>query len=310
MTLRALWSAWNGFWFATGSPLPVAVFRIAIGILTLVFYWWISPEASTFFGSHAIVKPATVERWMTSPELDVLSFLPHDDFWLYAALNLLLLSGICLILGIFPRINALIVYLVMLSLDSRNHFVLNTGIKIMIVMTLLLVFSRCGEALSLTNRWRKKKAGPGYPDGSLFVQRLMQVQLALVYWSAGSCKLHGPAWIDGSAVYYAVHLTQFQRFTAPLLFDQLWVCQLLSWSTIAFELSFPFLIWIKEFRYPLLIFGVLFHLGLDFAMVIPLFQLVMLSCYILFIDAADLQKVLNLVRRNRTESDDKKPVLN
>ncbi len=293
MSLRDLWLAWNKFWFAAGSPIPMALFRIAIGFLVLVFYWWISPEATTFFGTNPIVAPATVERWMGSPQLDVLSFLPSDNSWLHGALILLVVSGICLILGIFSRLNAFIVYLIMLSLDSRNHFVLNTGIKIMIIMTLFLVVSRCGEALSfkrLFRIWRKENPefGPA-KDGSIFGQRLMQVQMALVYWSAAACKLHGAAWIDGTAVYYAVHLTQFQRFTAPFL-DQIWVSRVLSWGTLAFELSFPFLVWIKEFRYPLLLAGVLFHTGLDWAMVIPLFQLVMLSGYICFIDAADFRK--------------------
>lgn len=300
MSLRDLWLAWNKFWFAYGSPVPVALLRIATGLLVLVFYWWISPEATTFFGAHPIVLPATVEHWMGSPQLDVLSFLPADNFWLQGALVLLVVSGVCLILGVFSRLNALIVYLIMLSLDSRNHFVLNTGIKIMIVMTLFLVVSRCGEALSfkrLFRIWRKENPefGPA-KDGSIFGQRLMQVQMALVYWSAASCKLHGASWIDGTAVYYAVHLTQFQRFTAPFL-DQIWVSRMLSWGTLVFELSFPFLIWIKEFRYPLLLAGVLFHTGLDWAMVIPLFQLVMLAGYIPFIDATDLMSLMNGVRK-------------
>jgi len=298
MSLRDLWFAWNKFWFAQGSPLPVAVYRIAIGFLAIVFYWWISPEATDFFGTHRIVQSSTVERWMGSPQLDVLSFLPQDDFWIYAALKLLLFSGVCLILGVFSRANALVVYLVMLSFDTRNHFVLNTGIKIMIVMSLLLVFSRCGEALSLkrvAKIWRHGKTNVGPPkDGSIFVQRLMQVQMALVYWSAASCKLHGPSWIDGSAVYYAAHLTQFQRFASPLL-DQLWLCRLLSWGTISFELSFPFLIWIKELRYPLLIIGVLFHIGLDWAMVIPLFQLVMVAGYLPFVEAKDYARIVNVL---------------
>ena len=74
MSVRDLWLAWNKFWFAAGSPIPMALFRIAIGFLVLVFYWWISPEATTFFGTNPIVAPATVERWMGSPQLDVLSF--------------------------------------------------------------------------------------------------------------------------------------------------------------------------------------------------------------------------------------------
>jgi hypothetical protein len=42
------------------------------------------------------------------------------------------------------------------------------------------------------------------------------------------------------------------------------------------------LVWFKPFRYPLLLVGVLFHLTLEYAFNIPLFQWDILSAYVLF----------------------------
>lgn len=301
MSLRKLWSAWNSFWFGEGSPLPVALFRILIGAQVVLFSMLFSPEAGTFFGQHAIVGPRTTANWMNCPEFSILPYLPQDDLWLHRLMALLAVSGICLSLGIFSRLNAFISFLIILSLDSRNHFVLHTGDKIMGEMLLYLVFSRCGEALSfgrLARIWRPSKPefGPA-KDGSIFAQRLIQVQLAIVYWGAFTAKLHGKTWMDGTAVYYAVHLVQFQRFPIPFLLDHLWACQLATWGTLVLEFCLCFLIWVKEFRYPLLLAGALFHLGLDWVMVIPLFQYIMLSCYVCFIDAADLAHAMDLIRK-------------
>lgn len=291
MSLKNLWSTWNDFWFGEGSPLPVALFRIAIGLLVVYFTILFSPEAGTFFGQHAIVQPETTGNWMHAPELNVLTFLPPDDVWLYRLLVLLAISGLCLALGVFSRLSAFICFLLILSLDSRNHFVLHTGDKIMCESLLYLVFSRCGETLSFKRLWqvwrlRNPDFGP-VKNGSLFGQRLIQVQLAIVYWGAFTSKLHGKTWMDGTAVYFAAHLIQFQRFQVPYLLDQLWASKLLTWGTLVLEFSLCFLIWIKEFRYPLLLAGVIFHLGLDWVMVIPLFQPIMLSCYLCFVDSAD-----------------------
>lgn len=130
---------------------------------------------------------------------------------------------------------------------------------------------------------------------SLLGQRLIQVQLAIIYWSAFSAKLYGASWLDGSAVYYATHRL-FMRFPVPYLFDHLWTCCLLSWGTLLIEFSLCFLVWIKELRYLILLAGVILHLGLDWSLVLPQFEFVMLSCYWCFVDEKDLQKWMQAVK--------------
>lgn len=301
MTLRQLWSGWNSFWFGVGSPIPLALFRIALGVLVVAFSVWIFPEADIFFGQHSIVRPETSASLGVSARFSLLSYLPGDDIWIRLMLILLAVCGVCLVLGVFSRLSALIAYLIILSLDARNHFVLHTGHKILYIMLLYLTLSRCGDALSvkrLARIWSPTNPEFGAArDGSIFAQRLIQVQLAIVYWSAFSAKLHGKSWMDGSAIYYATHVNQFQRFPVPYLFDHLWTCRLLTWGTLALEFSLCALIWVKELRYPLLAAGTIFHLGLDWALVLPLFEYVMLAGYICFIDAADLSKLMGSIRR-------------
>lgn len=300
MSLRQIWTSWCNFWFVEASPIPIALFRIALGLLVIVFCWWISPEVTTFFGQHAIARPETVER-LQSSTFDVLRFFSADDFWLVSMLRLLLVCGICLTFGMFSRLSAFLIYLIILSLDSRNHFVLNSGIGIMCYLCLFLVISRCGDALSIKRLvaiWLGNKPEFGAAkNGSVLAQRLIQVQLCLIYWGASCWKLNGQSWLDGSAIFYTTHLVQFQRFSVPYLLDHMWTSRLLTWFTLLFETAFPFLVWIKEFRYPLLLIGVIFHLGMDWVLVIPLFQEVMLCCYICFIDPADLSKCMTSIKR-------------
>jgi hypothetical protein len=93
-----------------------------------------------------------------------------------------------------------------------------------------------------------------------------------------------------------VHLREIRRFPIPGSFYHAWVLHLGTWLAMAFELLFPLLVWFKPFRYPLLLIGVLFHLTLEYALNIPLFQWDILSAYILFVDPADLTRISGFIQ--------------
>src|SRR5579875_75902 len=292
MSLSKLWGAWERFWFDEGSPLPVALCRIFFGVLVLLFFRWVLPDVDVFFGNHSIISAETAAAYRGHPQLDLLDFLPKSDLWLHLLMALLAVAGLGLTFGFFSRTSALVAALIILTLNSRGHFALHTGHSIMTVMLFYLSLSRCGEALSvdrLLRRRRQPDPEPGPVEkGSVLGQRLIQVQLAIVYWSAFAGKLQGDTWVNGTAVYYATHQAGFVRFPFPYLFDQLWACRLLSWGTLAVEFSLAFLVWVREIRYVVLAAGAIFHLVLDLVLVLPLFEYVMLACYVCFVDADDL----------------------
>ncbi|SRR5579875_284291 len=301
MSVRKIRAIWDGFWFSDGSPVPVALFRVVIGLLALQFFCWIQPQCTTFFGQHAIASPETAATLGGSPRLDVLGLFPADDRWLRAMVGLGMIAAICLAFGLFSRTSAAVVYVILLSLDARNPFVMCSGVRILYIMSLFLACSRCGEAISLDRLgriWLPDKPELGAARaGSVVAQRLMQLQLAIVYWSAFSGKLHGRAWMEGTAVYLVCHLEDFQKLAIPCVFDHLWCSQLLSWGTLLVEFCLCTLIWVRQFRYPVLVAGLLFHLALEWTLIIPLFQLVMVASYIPFLDADDMRRSMDWIKR-------------
>jgi hypothetical protein len=64
-----------------------------------------------------------------------------------------------------------------------------------------------------------------------------------------------------------------------------------SWFTLLLEFSLGVLIWFRRLRYPLLLIGVLFHLCLEYALNLPMFEWDVLSAYVLFVDPADMERV-------------------
>jgi Vitamin K-dependent gamma-carboxylase len=92
------------------------------------------------------------------------------------------------------------------------------------------------------------------------------------------------------------HLQEIQRFPLPGWTQNSIVLKLGSWYALLLEFSLGVLIWFKRFRYPLLMLGLLFHLCLEYALNIPMFQWDILTAYVLFIDPADLTRVWRCIR--------------
>ncbi len=107
---------------------------------------------------------------------------------------------------------------------------------------------------------------------------LGQIQLALIYLLSGYDKLMSQAWRSGAAINSMNHLKFYHNPYLNLDLSE-GVCLALSWAVILFELSFPLLIWLRVFRRPLLILGVMFHLVIVFYLGLFDFGLVMILCY-------------------------------
>jgi predicted DCC family thiol-disulfide oxidoreductase YuxK len=62
------------------------------------------------------------------------------------------------------------------------------------------------------------------------------------------------------------------------------------------EFSLGVLVWIKEFRYWVLLGGLFLHAGIDYTMNIPLFAPIMVAGYLTFVEPAHLSKAFAWVR--------------
>lgn len=111
---------------------------------------------------------------------------------------------------------------------------------------------------------------------------LSQIQLALIYLLSGYDKLTSEAWQTGAAMHSIINLTFFQNPFLKFEFNEVH-CTVLSWLVILFELSFSVLIWFKKFRIPMLVVGVMFHLGIVFFLGLLDFGIIMIICYVVFL---------------------------
>jgi hypothetical protein len=234
----------------------------------------------------------------------VFAVIPQTDAWINALFWIFLGSAILLTIGFLTRLNTLLVFLCLASIQQRNLYILHGGDTFLRVAGFFLIFAPAGAAFSvdrLIRIWRGKEDASIQPR-SPWAQRMIQFELALVYFATFCVKVKGAPWLQGTAMYYVYHLDEFKRFPIPSWFLHPLMLKLESWAALVLEFSLGVLIWVKELRYILLTLGLLFHLSLEYSLNIPLFQWDILSAYILFIDPADITRAWDWLRTRRVTS--------
>jgi hypothetical protein len=272
-------SRWSGFWFGAGSPTALGVFR-ALFALCLVF------EVETGLTMNVFALPGGYH-------LPYASFVPAVPEAAYRALHLGQLPFIALLaMGLFARTSCA----VLLAMQGWLFFVDRLEFRnhpwFFLLVLLLLALSPCGKGFSLRG-WR-----PGAPVRAvpLTAQRLIQVQVSLVYLFAGLHKLDA-SFLGGHVLSH--HLSAGlgsglsgrvlrSTFGEPTLAS--WIAALsepdrlvaLSVASLGLELFLAFALWFRSVQPVAIAAGVAFHLGIGFTMNVFAFSLAMMASYVLF----------------------------
>jgi uncharacterized membrane protein YphA (DoxX/SURF4 family) len=300
-TLAAIRNGWNRFFFEPESPLPIAVYRIVLGLVVLFCHALLLPETMDWFGHRGIVSPETALKLSGGGGLNLLRILPPTDASVWFVLAVSCAAAISVTIGFFTRASTVVLFLTLISLHHRNTLILMSADSFLRIATFYLIFSQAGAALSV-DRWRRARRGfdQGPPrPAAPWAMRLIQLQLSFLYLHAFVWKAMGTMWLDGTALYYTARLPEFWRFPVPYMLEHMWTIQWSTWLTLVVEFALGTLVWIKELRYPVLLAGVLLHAGIEYSMNIPLFGMVMVSAYITFIEPAHLERCVNWLRARK-----------
>ena len=200
------------------------------------------------------------------------------------------------IFGIGRRFTLLILFIMFYVLQKMNMSMVNGGDAMARLILFYLIFADSYKYFVLIKQ--KNIDGDKIKLQNLFSNLAalsIMFQLCLAYFSSGIAKIMEPMWLHGEATYYTLSMERF--IGTPLnkyIIQYRWMDYFTNYGTLLFELLFPLLIWIKKFRKPLLIMGILFHLGIYIFLMIYGFQIVFVLIYGLFLPN---QKLLSIAQR-------------
>ena len=293
---------WNQFWFGAFSPVPLGLFRIAFGAVVAVYGLLLFQDRFIWFSEHGVYNTQIIDRFNAmSGGFRPFQLLhgPVPDGWITLFLCLFISSALLLMIGLWTRLFAVLVWIGLNSIHNRNPIIDNSGDLMMAVMSFYLVFAPAGAACSIDRllaMWRGKAIEVPHSIAAWTV-RLMQLQVSIVYFCACTSKLNGSEWNDGTAVYYATHLTELTRFPLPpALPSTMWLFNVLTFLALGTEFSLATFVWVRQLRLYVLTAGIMMHLGIEYSLNIPLFSALMMSSYLVFLRPSDMDRFLDMVR--------------
>jgi len=277
---RRLSRSWRNFWFSPQETSSLALFRIAFGLITALWTLTLGPNLFAFLGASGILPdppPGYPGEW------GVLTGSSGSAV-LVAVWATTFFGAVALTVGWRTRLAASVVFVGVVSLQHRNWLILNSGDGLIRNLAFYCALAPSGTALSL-DRWR---IAPDrfweFPVRAPWALRLIQIQLSVVYLSAVWHKVQGELWRNGTAVSYALRVTDVHRFPVPAFLTQsVELTELLTFGTLALELALAVLVWNRAARPWVLTMGASMHIMIDYSILVGFFSLAMLATYLTFI---------------------------
>lgn len=301
--LIRLWAGWDEFFFAPQSGLPAAVFRFAFALNALVMYAIRFRDWRFYFTDAGFLPLKGVYDILPDYYRPQVSWYPQSAP-LALAMNIgLIVCLILLLVGLVPRVAALVGFVFHIALIQRNYSVAYGADFIATFMFFSLIFIKSERRFSLTT-WIRTRRGVvvGSDAGSasqlvssVFV-RVMQIQLCLIYMYTGLEKMKGASWWDGSAIWAVIGNQQLLFIDASWLKNFPLAIAVMTFTTLLFEIYFTPLVWNRSLRKWILILGCLMHFGIALSIGLFYFSFGMISVYVLWADPAWLSRTLRRLK--------------
>lgn len=281
----------NETFFGETSPVSMAVFRIFMGGIAALAILQILPNFEAFYTEQGLYSVAFAERWSGHIwRWNPMVWWPDPSVG-YAIFLITLVAALFTCAGAWTRVSSIVLYLGMTAIHHRTPDVLNSGDTLLRQYLFLLCLAPAGAALSV-DRLRALKVNPelGAPKRvSIWPQRLMQFQLAIVYFTTVWWKMMGSKWRDGTATWYPARLNEFDRFPYPAFIDDVPMVYVATYGTLLVELALATLVFAKPFRKWVVLAGAGMHAWIEYSMNIPFFSAIIVSSYIVYYEGDEVQ---------------------
>lgn len=266
--------------FKEVSIAPLVIFRMIFGALML-------------FGSSRFIFKGWVHDLYIEPQhyFGYLGFEwvhPLPGNWMYVPFILMILSSIGLIVGLFYRYSALILFFAFTYielLDKSNYLNHYYFVSLMCFLMILLPANRRFSIDALINPSIKKDTTHSWHIG------ILKFQLGIVYFFAGVAKLHSDWLLDAQPLKIWLQAHHNLPVFGGLL-ESDWVAYFFSWFGCIYDLTIPFFLLFALTRPFAYFFVVAFHIITWYLFPIGVFPWVMICSTLIFFSPEFHQRIL------------------
>lgn len=318
MEISEIIFCWRKFFFFPQSAMPMSMFRIAFGLLVVVWLALLQEDLLVWLGSEGIISTDSSSKLCDSV---IFSFLISNctDSVVVIVYVSTFIAAIFLTCGYLSKLSAGVVYLGLTTLLFRDPLITPSCYVLFPLSAFYLMLSHCGDRLSIDRLKLKSTLKSGVRGPYLLIQflrgssespisnhasrlprsrsapwamRLFQLQIALIYLQSFWLHAGSPSWQDGTVFYYLFNVSELSHFHIPEFIKgspSLLLC--LSRFVVFVEFSMFTLVWIKEFRKTVLVLAVITQLFMDYAFNMPVYYWLMIASLLVFMEDSQLKKI-------------------
>jgi hypothetical protein len=302
--LRTGWVIWSRFWF---DPIPAA----RVGLLRIWLFGFVVVDV--LLRKEAWVGLADTPRLFWHPVgatwlLDQLGVGPPNAWQILLVQAVLAVAALLAALGYRYRFTApvaAVLYLYWQCLGQSWGEMKHARVTLILALLFLSVVS--AEQRRSLDSIRARRRTPGRAiegmgrlpidepsTNGAWAVRAIQVALAALYFLSGYAKLRsvGIDWIWGDTLKQAIQDKASSGETTELGFWVLrhgWAMVSFQAVSLAWEICFP-LVFIRRLRYPILLVGLLFNIGLWTTVKIEFFGVV--ACFAAFLPLEEYEQAV------------------
>ncbi|MGC4041442.1 MAG: DCC1-like thiol-disulfide oxidoreductase family protein [Flavobacterium sp.] len=248
----------------------LAVFRIAYSLVLLC------EIVQMFYFRHLI--------------FDRIPYLEEAEIEFAIPLGLWIISVLFILFGAFTRFFAILNYILGLivigTIDSFEYHVFYAYMGI----NFLLIFMPVSRCLSIDRLLSKLKYSnttfqynPGKNVSQLYYFIIPFIGLGLVYFDSVFFKLSSTMWMKGLGSWLPSSLPMITHANESWFLNQEYLVKGMGWITIVFETLFFAVFFRKKWRVPMLVIGLILHIGILVEFPIPWFALTACVIYLLMV---------------------------
>lgn len=268
--------------------IAAALFRICVATYLLTLYLVHFGQRAALWGPDGVYPYATFMGGLSDVRLLSLYSLSASAWWAELLYWAWLSVAALYMIGIVPRLSGILLFVLALSLFSRNPWITDGGTTALRLTMFYLLFAETGCWFAVGAARRR-----AWFEGSTTLAQLARithsfaigaclVELAIIYLTSAFYKLEGHKWQDGTALYYILRCTTFDLTPlSGLVYRHPLLVGIATYGTLFAQLAFPWLMWWRKAKPYLFVTIASMHLGIALAMNLLWFSFVMIAADLL-----------------------------
>ena len=281
----------------------LAAFRIGIGLLLLTDLWLRAADMEAHYTDSGILPLSVFQRLTDGTGFWSFHGL-HGSFTFQLLMFLLAgLFALAYFLGYYTRFAAVVSWVLLLSLQYRNPYVVNGGdvlLRMLLFWSIFLPLDRHWSLASRATKLRRPSLITNIASAAILLQ------LSLLYLMAGYFKIRG-SWHDPDVLARIFESDLYAKPFAYYLANYPRLLSVAGWLALASELALPVLVFCpfgtRAIRLFACVWFVFFHIGIELTLTVGLFSFASCIAWILFLPSTTWDRITR-VAPDETMSDE------